>query len=71
MSEVMQYKVFGRKFEILEVDGNWKVFLLGGDGKKRPAQDIFIPSFVTAKEIETYLEDLLHEWANPQNNTKD
>ena len=63
----MKYKIFGRKIEILKIDEKWKVFILSSDGKKRPANDIFIPSSVKESEIEIYLEDLLHEWASPEN----
>ncbi len=64
----MRYSVFGRIIEILKIDEKWEVFFLDLEGKKRPAYDIFIPSSVKEIELENYLDDLLHEWATPQNN---
>lgn len=61
----MIYNIYGRKFEIIESNQAWKVFILGNDGKKRPVNDFFIPSTVRENGLERYLEDLLHEWAVP------
>jgi len=62
----MKYSVFGRKLEIFKNQGKWKVFILGADGKKRIANDIFIPSDMKECDLMIYLEDLLHEWATPE-----
>ncbi len=63
----MKYNVYGRKIEILQNDGKWVVFFLGSDGKKRPTQEIFIPSNIVENDLIIYLDDLLHEWATPGN----
>ncbi|MCG8687580.1 MAG: hypothetical protein MI892_22080 [Desulfobacterales bacterium] len=63
----MKYNVFGRSIEIIKSDEKWKVFILGRGGKRQPAHNIFIPSDIAEKDIENWLEDLLHEWASPQN----
>ncbi len=63
----MKYNVFGRKIEIIKSDGKWKVYILGSEGKKRSFHDILIPSDVVEGDLENYLEDLLHEWASPEN----
>jgi hypothetical protein len=63
----MKYNIYGRKFEIVKDDGKWIVFILGSEGKKRVANDIFIPSSVSEENLVSYLEDLLHEWATPDN----
>jgi hypothetical protein len=63
----MKFNVYGRKIEIVRDDGKWVVFILGSGGKKRTAQDIFIPSNIAEDDLDTYLEDLLHELATPDN----
>ncbi len=63
----MKYNVYKREIEIIKAHGTWTVFMLGSDGKKRVSHDIFIPSTVSEENMETYLEDLLHEWASPGN----
>ncbi len=64
----MQFNIYGRKIEVLRSGERWESFLLGSEGKKRVADDIFIPSHIKENELECYLEDLLHEWATPYNN---
>jgi hypothetical protein len=64
----MKFNVNGRHLEILRSGDNWSVFYLGNEGKKRTANDIFIPQNLKKNEIKNYLEDLLHEWATPSNN---
>lgn len=61
----MKYDVYGRKIEVIKSGEQWKVYILGPEGKKRIAEDIFIPSIIKKEHIEDYLEDLLHEWATP------
>ncbi len=63
----MIYSVFGKKIEIVDEEGKWKVFIPGPEGKKRISPDIIIPSSVPEEDLERYLEDLLHEWSTPGN----
>ncbi len=63
----MKFNVYGRKIEIVRSTEKWEVFFLGDEGKKRMAHDIFIPSDVRQKDLKNYLEDILHEWATPEN----
>jgi len=65
----MKFDAYGKQIEIIrESDGRWTVFYLGNEGKKRTAYDIPIPSDFSEGELIGYLEDILHEWANPENN---
>ena len=59
----MKIDAFGRELEISRHDGEWKVFDLGSEGKKRSARDIVVPSTVNESELMVYLADLLHEHA--------
>ncbi len=60
----MKLDIYGRIFEVVRKDQRWFVFILGNEGKKRPADNIFIPSHVVETDVIDYLEDLLHEWAS-------
>jgi len=57
----MKFNVYGRKMEVLRSNDKWEIFFIGDEGKKRPAQDIFIPSDIRQKDLKYYLEDMLHE----------
>lgn len=59
----MKFDVYGRKIEIVKHDSQWRVFYLGGEGKKRIANDIIIPSHMEESELLGYLADLQHEWS--------
>ena len=61
-----RFNVFGRIVLITGTPGQWNAFLLGTDGKRRPANFI-VPDFVQEGELEQYLADLFHESATPTN----
>ena len=64
----MKLNVFGRMdIEVIRRGDAWLCFYLGSEGKKRLAPDIHIPSSISGEQLIGYLEDLLHEWATPQN----
>ena len=63
----LKLDVFGRSVLVERIAGAWQVFYLGGDGKRRRADDIFIPDTVPESEIERFVADLCHEWATPRN----
>ena len=44
--------------------GEWRVFKLGGDGKRSPA-NVVIPAFIEEAGLQQYLDDLFHEAARP------
>ncbi len=56
--------VFGRRMVALRTENAWSVFYLGSDGKRRPAIDVFVPSWVKESDLVEYLVDLCHEWAS-------
>lgn len=62
-----RFDVFGVRIAVASTAGRWTAFLLGSDGKRRPA-DIVVPSFIEEQELGQYLADLLHELATPSNN---
>lgn len=59
----MKLSVFGKYIEAIKKNGQWTVFYLGNEGKKRLANDIAIPASIPEDELIKYLADLLHESA--------
>jgi hypothetical protein len=63
----IHFNVFGRLVALVGTSGNWSAFLLGSDGKRRPAGFI-VPNFLAEEELGQYLADLFHESTTPSNN---
>lgn len=61
----MKLDVFGKLVEINSRNGQWVVFYLGNEGKKRKAVDIHIPNYIPESEVVNFIADLCHEWATP------
>jgi len=59
-----RYHVFGRQIAIVACGDGWEAFVLGPDGKRRPAEFV-VPHFIGAEELAQYLGDLFHESATP------
>lgn len=66
MSE-FRFNVFGTLIAVTGAAGAWRVFHLGADGKRRPA-DFIVPADVVEADLGEYLADLFHENATPRNN---
>ena len=60
----MRFDVFGTLMAVEKRAGEWRVYTIGGDGKRSPA-NVTIPEFVTEAELAQFLDDLFHEAARP------
>lgn len=60
----VRFDVFGRRMAVVDDGRGWRAFVLGADGKRRPA-DIAVPATLREEELATYLGDLFHEAATP------
>lgn len=60
------FNVFGRIIAIERVDDAWACYLVGAEGKRRPAQ-LAIPCDLPHAELAQYLYDIYHEAATPTN----
>jgi len=65
MATRIVFDVFGRAMMVERSAAGWKLFSLGADGKRSPAE-VPIPDFVAEGEIEQYLGDIYHEAATPR-----
>jgi hypothetical protein len=62
----LRFHVYGRLFAITGESGAWTAFVLGAEGKRRPAEFI-VPGFLAEDDLCEYLADLFHESATPTN----
>ena len=60
----IKFEVYGRRVTVELAGGGWRAWYYGADGKRRPAEDIQIPSQLNPEEVASYLADLCHEWAS-------
>jgi hypothetical protein len=60
----LAFDVFGLRMLVERVGGEWRLFRLGGDGKRSPLTDAVIPDWIEEQELGTYLADLFHEHAS-------
>lgn len=65
MPSAIKFDVFGTLMAVERHAEGWRVFVLGSDGKRSPA-DVVIPDFVQDAELAQYLDDLFHEAARPR-----
>jgi hypothetical protein len=61
-----RFNVFGTLIAVTGAPGAWRPFLVGAEGKRRPA-DFIVPDDVAEHELCEYLADLFHEHATPRN----
>lgn len=59
----IKFNVYGRQVLISQKGHGWTAWYVGPEDKKRPAQDITVPTSITESEMTLYLGDLCHEWA--------
>lgn len=61
----MRFDIYGRyQIDMARENGAWVAYRVGA-GLRTPIPDLVIPSTARADELEIYLNDLLHELAEP------
>jgi hypothetical protein len=66
MADRLVFDVFGRRMAVERTAEGWKLFRLGPEGKRSPAE-VEIPAFVAADDLLQYLDDVFHEAATREN----
>jgi hypothetical protein len=64
----LRFNIFGTLIAVTGTPGAWRAFVLGNEGKRRPA-DFIVPGDIAENELCEYLADLFHENATPRNST--
>lgn len=57
--------VFGKRMVVERIEGAWRTWLVGPDGKSSPV-DVVVPASVSEDELAQYFDDLYHENATPR-----
>jgi len=61
----VRFRIYGNyELDVVREGDKWRVFNLNV-GKRVPLTDVVIPTEVQENEIATYLDDLFHELAKP------
>lgn len=60
----IRFDCFGELYAIERDGGRWRAWIVGAEGKRRPAS-FEIPEFIAEGELEEFLFDMLHERARP------
>lgn len=63
----MKIDVFGKRtIEVVREEEIWVIYALG-EGRRIRSNDIVIPSHLTPEEVLTFIGDIFHEGATPEN----
>jgi len=68
MATSIKFDVFGTLMAVEWHGTAWRVFTIGSDGKRSPA-NVAIPDFIEEGELAQYLDDVFHEAARPRHLT--
>ena len=60
------FNVFGRLITVVATSDGWEAYILGSEGKRRPAEFV-VPGFIPEDGLRQYLADIFHECATPTN----
>lgn len=61
----MRFDIYGRyQLEVIREGDSWKIYSLGV-GTRAPVHSLVIPPEAQPHELEIWLDDLLHELAEP------
>ena len=60
----MKYNVFGKVMSIHRISNEWHLFNESDTGIRARVYDVIIPSDLTENELETYLDDIYHEYSS-------
>jgi len=60
----IRFDVYGTPMQVERDATGWRLFRIGGEGKKSPVQ-ASIPEFIAEDELGQFLDDLFHENATP------
>jgi hypothetical protein len=62
----LRFDIYGKMILIVRrSQERWEVFRLGADGK-RGAEEVVIPPHISVEGLESYLEEIFHEWSTPE-----
>ena len=67
MSKPIKFDVFGRLMSVERKNDGWLLFSAKANGLKTTINEIVIPGDLDETELEKFLDDMYHEFANVDN----
>ena len=60
----IKFNVFGKPMSVLKKEQEWQLFNESDTGIRSRVYDVVIPPDLKASELETYLDDIYHEYSS-------
>ena len=60
---IIKFNVFGKQMSVLKKEQEWQLFNESATGIHSRVYDVVIPSDLESTELETYLDDIYHEYS--------
>jgi len=64
MVVIIKFNVFGKQMSVLKKEHEWQLFNESDAGIRSRVYDVVIPSDLESTELETYLDDMYHEYSS-------
>lgn len=61
---IIKFNVFGKQMSVIKKDQEWQLFNESDTGIRSRVYDVVIPSDLASHELETYLDDIYHEYSS-------
>lgn len=61
---VVKFNVFGKPMSIIRKDQEWQLFNESDTGLRSRVYDVVIPNDLDIASLETYLDDIYHEYSS-------
>ena len=67
MSQTLKFNVFGKIMSVERKNHEWVLFVDSSTGFKNQINDVVIPNDLKEDNLESFLDDMYHEWATVEN----
>ncbi|NMP29928.1 hypothetical protein HII17_00015 [Thalassotalea sp. M1531] len=61
---IIKFNVFGKQMSVLKKEQEWQLFNESDTGIRSRVYDVVIPSDLDSTQLETYLDDIFHEYSS-------
>lgn len=61
---IIKFNVFGKEMSVIKKEHEWQLFNESDTGIRSRVYDVVIPSDLDSNDLETYLDDIYHEYSS-------
>lgn len=61
---IIKFNVFGKQMSVIKKEQEWQLFNESDTGIRSRVYDVVIPFDLDITELETYLDDIYHEYSS-------